>query len=241
MRNPKWHRDEIILALDLYFDPNRGAIDARNPNIIRLSETLNQLPIFLNKPDKERFRNPNGVGLKLSNFLAIDPSYQGKGMSAYSRLDKEVFDDFFNDRQKLINIASEIKNIIKYDDLRQSLYKIEDDENTETDGVKEGQVLYKLHKHKERNKKIVASKKEAVLNTTGKLACEACGFDFYQKYGDLGFGFIECHHIKPLSDYQAGDKTKIEDLVVVCANCHRMLHRKISVLTVEQLKKKINT
>ncbi|MBC9813364.1 HNH endonuclease [Crocinitomicaceae bacterium CZZ-1] len=239
MRNPKWHRDEIILALDLYFDSNRGTIEARNPNIIRLSEILNQLPIFSNKPDRERFRNPNGVGLKLSNFLAIDPSYQGKGMNAYSKLDKEVFDEFFNDRQKLINIASEIKNIIKDDNLRQSLYKIEDDENTETDEVKEGQVLYKLHKHRERNKQIVVSKKKSVWNATGKLACEVCGFDFYQTYGDLGWDFIECHHKKPLSEYQAGDKTKIEDLAVVCANCHRMLHRKIGVLTVEQLKKKI--
>lgn len=45
MRNPKWHRDETILALDLYFNQNRGSIDKSNPNIIHLSQILNSLPV----------------------------------------------------------------------------------------------------------------------------------------------------------------------------------------------------
>lgn len=51
MRNPKWNRDEIILALDLYFDKERGSIDANNSKIIELSNLLNSLSIFENKPD----------------------------------------------------------------------------------------------------------------------------------------------------------------------------------------------
>lgn len=34
MRNPKWHRDEIILALNLYFDQERGSIDGKNEKLI---------------------------------------------------------------------------------------------------------------------------------------------------------------------------------------------------------------
>jgi 5-methylcytosine-specific restriction protein A len=94
MRNPKWHRDEIILALDLYFDKDLGPMDSGNPKIIALSELLNRLPIFDHKPDQQTFRNPNGVTLKLSNFKALDPNYEGKGMEAYSKLDKEVFEEF---------------------------------------------------------------------------------------------------------------------------------------------------
>src|SRR5690606_24716563 len=109
MRNPKWHRDELILALDLYFRVTPGQIHARNPAIIELSETLNKLPFFDSKPDAERFRNANGVGLKLSNFLAIDPSYHGKGMQAYSKLDKEVFDEFYGNRALLSRLADNIK------------------------------------------------------------------------------------------------------------------------------------
>ncbi|WP_181566710.1 hypothetical protein [Aequorivita sp. CIP111184] len=70
MHNPKWHR-EIILALNLYFKLEPGQIQARNPAIIELSEVLNKLPIHEGRPNSVKFRNPNGVGLKLSNFLTI--------------------------------------------------------------------------------------------------------------------------------------------------------------------------
>jgi len=236
MRNPKWHRDEIILALDLYFSPNRGSVEARNPNVIQLSELLNKLPLFAIKPDEERFRNPNGVSLKLSNFLAIDPAYPGKGMHSYSKLDKEIFEEFMNDRELLRVIAEQIKKVISNETLKQQLTQIEDDEATLNDSVQEGRVLYKLHKYKERNQKIVAAKKKSVLKTTGRLACEVCDLDFYEKYGDIGLGYIECHHIKPLTSYNESSVTKMNDLAVVCANCHRMLHRRINDLTIKELR-----
>ena len=57
------------------------------------------------------------------------------------------------------------------------------------------------------------------------LACEVCGFDFHATYGELGRDYAECHHTKPISTMQPGDTTKLADLAIVCANCHRMLHR----------------
>lgn len=117
VRNLKWHRDEIILAPDLYFNVNRGSIDARNPKVTALSETLNKLPLFSIRPDEKRFRNPNGVSLKLSNFQAIDPDYMGKGMEAYSKLDKKLFDEFHNDRQRLRQIAHQIRQGITSESL----------------------------------------------------------------------------------------------------------------------------
>ena len=101
MRNPKWHRDEIILALDLYFDSQLGSIDSKNPKIIELSSILNQLPIHKHKPDEMKFRNPNGVTLKLSNFKSLDPNYKGKGMSSTSKLDKLIFNEFFHKKSEL--------------------------------------------------------------------------------------------------------------------------------------------
>ncbi len=77
-RNPKWHRDEIILALDLYSRLQPGQISATNPDIQELSTILNQLPIHDARPDEAKFRNSNGVSLKLSNFLTIDPDYHDK-------------------------------------------------------------------------------------------------------------------------------------------------------------------
>ncbi|MBR2254745.1 MAG: HNH endonuclease [Candidatus Methanomethylophilaceae archaeon] len=57
--------------------------------------------------------------------------------------------------------------------------------------------------------------------------CMACGFDFEETYGELGRGFIEVHHVKPLYDLK--EETVVDpstDLVCICPNCHRMVHRK---------------
>ena len=68
--------------------------------------------------------------------------------------------------------------------------------------------------------------------------CVVCGFDFEETYGERGKDFIEVHHTKPL--YELKDEVKLTpgiDLVCVCSNCHRMIHRKKdNVLSVEELK-----
>jgi 5-methylcytosine-specific restriction protein A len=57
--------------------------------------------------------------------------------------------------------------------------------------------------------------------------CSACGFDFARVYGSRGIGYIEVHHTRPLGD-NAGPVSidPRTDLVPVCANCHRMIHRR---------------
>ena len=63
------------------------------------------------------------------------------------------------------------------------------------------------------------------MDAEGALRCEGCGFDFAATYGELGHGFAECHHVVPLADLRAGSRTRLSDLVILCANCHRMIHR----------------
>lgn len=100
----------------------------------------------------------------------------------------------------------------------------------------EGRRLLKLHKVRERKPQIVSRKKKSVLKVTGCLLCEACGFDFATVYGKLGQGFAECHHRSPLADYDEEAPTLLEDLAIVCANCHRMLHRRRPMMKVEDLR-----
>ncbi|MEV4882457.1 HNH endonuclease [Chitinophaga ginsengisegetis] len=71
------------------------------------------------------------------------------------------------------------------------------------------------------------------------MLCEVCGFDFYDSYGDIGKGFIECHHKTPLSKITASTKTSLKDLALVCSNCHRMLHKDINVLSIEGLRERM--
>lgn len=70
------------------------------------------------------------------------------------------------------------------------------------------------------------------------LSCVACGFNFEEFYGERGKDFIEVHHVKPLSTI--GQEVVInpkEDLMPVCSNCHRVIHRrKDDVLKIEELR-----
>ncbi|MBX9678909.1 MAG: HNH endonuclease [Gemmataceae bacterium] len=218
MRNPDWVRDEIILALDLYFRAGRRQLPATHPDVIALSETLNELPLHQEKARDERFRNPNGISMILGNFLGIDPEHATPGLSRNNRLQEDVWDDFANDPAFLSRTAESIARVAASD--------VRDQDSIAAQEVfVEGELLTRLHLLRERNKASVEKKKEQVLKATGRLACEVCEFDFNVAYGRLGEGFAECHHTRPLAELSGIRQTRLADLAVVCANCHRMLHR----------------
>ena len=58
-----------------------------------------------------------------------------------------------------------------------------------------------------------------------KFTCQVCDFQFEKRYGSIGLGYAEAHHRRALSSLKGEVRTKLEDLVTVCSNCHRMLHR----------------
>jgi predicted HNH restriction endonuclease len=100
----------------------------------------------------------------------------------------------------------------------------------------EGKEVFRLHKSKERNKELIRVAKQKRLLTDKKLCCQVCNFSFTDKYGELGSGFIEAHHLFPISQLIEETETKIDDLALVCSNCHRMLHRRRPWLTLDELK-----
>jgi 5-methylcytosine-specific restriction protein A len=230
MRNPPWQRDELILALDLYIRLGRKVADDTHPDVVALSELLNALPIHTFRPDQEKFRNANGVALKLANFRAIDQP--GTGMSRGNRLEQVVWDEFADDPVRLAAVAAGITNGHNTQEASASVAAADDEDERE---FPEGRVLYRRHRARERNQDLVKAKKDEALKKHGKLACEVCTFNFGVRYGDLGNGYIECHHTVPVSELTEGGKTKLADLALVCANCHRMLHRRRPWLALSQL------
>lgn len=86
----------------------------------------------------------------------------------------------------------------------------------------ESKARIRTHKVRERDALLVKKAKERFLRQNGSLFCEVCGYDFLPKYG---FSYVEAHHKKPLHEITAGEKTKESDLAIVCANCHRAVHR----------------
>jgi 5-methylcytosine-specific restriction protein A len=108
-------------------------------------------------------------------------------------------------------------------------------ESLDVPDSEEGMRLLAWHFTIERDPLLVKRKKKAVIKETGGLACEVCDFDFFETYGDHGQGFCECHHTRPLSEGKR--TTGLDDLAVICANCHRMVHRRKLMLTLAQLRK----
>lgn len=74
---------------------------------------------------------------------------------------------------------------------------------------------------KARNPKLRA---QAIANNKG-YSCYICGFNFEDIYGECGANYIEIHHKIPLATSFDKRTVTVSDVVLVCANCHRVLHR----------------
>lgn len=231
MRNPAWVRDEIILAMDLYVRAGRKQLPPSHEEVTRLSELLNRLPIHPLDTRDETFRNAQGVSMILGNFLGVDPIHNQPGLSRNNRLQAAVWTDFIDHPDLLMRTAQAIETASGSQNVTDSA-EVMDDE----DVFPEGLLLTRLHAVRERNREAVSAKIDAVMGKVGRLACEVCGFDFFGFYGELGRGFAECHHTIPLSEAISQRNTRMVDLAIVCANCHRILHRARPVLTIASLR-----
>lgn len=223
-RKDAWLRDELILALDLY------RAEGRTPpreSVEQLSDLLRSIPIEPELAASPRFRNTAGVQLKIYNFVAIDPEGEIEGMSRGGRGDQAVMDEFWDDQDRLRETAAAIRANLETIDPNEAAVVEE-----EVEDAPEGRILTRTHRVRERNRRLVERKKAAASS----LACEACDFDFEAAYGKRGTGFIECHHTVPVRDLVAVSRTRLDDLALVCANCHRMIHRGAPWLTVEEVR-----
>ena len=233
MRNPKWTRDELLLTLDFYHKNFPRIPEKNSDSILALSKTLRKIQTILIKNIDSKYRNVNGVHMKLMNFHHINPEYSGKGLYSVSQLDRKIFEEFINKKEELSKISEKLQETVNssdYDLIISEVVDVDDDYE-----AREGKLLTRVHRYRERDSKIVKKKKQQVLKKTGKLECEGCGFNFKVNYGERGDGFIECHHIKPVSKIKKNEKTKLVDLILLCSNCHRMVHRKNPWLNLEEL------
>jgi len=93
----------------------------------------------------------------------------------------------------------------------------------------EGKVYFRYSRHRHRERKLREAKIEEARKRSPdqRLRCEVpgCGFDFEERYGEIGRGFVHVHHIDQLSDLESPQEVTLADLVIVCANCHAMIHR----------------
>jgi 5-methylcytosine-specific restriction protein A len=130
--------------------------------------------------------------------------------------------------KKALEILFNVNNFLKvFDETALIAEEIPDEElNDLYEGAKK-QITVNAY---ERNKKA----RHLCLQKYG-YKCYVCGFDFEEFYGDIGIGYIEVHHIKPLNEISKEYIVDpFNDLRPICPNCHSMLHK--ANITVENLK-----
>jgi putative restriction endonuclease len=92
-----WTRDELLLAINLYCRTRFGRIHIRNPEIIELACVPG--------------RTSSAVSWKLVNFAHIDPSLDRKGASNVSKLDRQVWAEFFGDWDTLVHESERLRTV----------------------------------------------------------------------------------------------------------------------------------
>ncbi len=224
----------MILALDLYV---REGPRISTASADELSAVLRSIPIDIHLAVDPKFRNRGAVLMKMGNFLALDPAQDGQGLPRHGQLDREVWAEYAGAPARLRSTAEAILENLQALD---SDVVIADEFDSDVDAP-EGRILTREHRVRERSKTLVARKKNQALKATGRLTCEACGFNFSQKYGERGEGFIECHHTVPVQGLKPGHRTRLSDLALLCSNCHRMIHRRQPWISVDELRAAIQS
>lgn len=93
LRKP-WSRDELIIAINLYCRTPFGKIHYRNPEIVSLAKKIG--------------RTPGSVSYKLANFASIDPTLNRKGATNTSKLDRDTWQEFFEDWPGMIEKSEQL-------------------------------------------------------------------------------------------------------------------------------------
>ncbi|WP_047454266.1 HNH endonuclease [Rhizobium rhizogenes] len=209
--NPNWNRDETILALDLYLQLRGQVPSLKSEEIKELSALLRSLPYHAVAAKQLTFRNPDGVGFKLINIRQVAT---GRGLGNVSNMDRQIWAEFGERPDAVRRIAAAIKA---------GVATVSSEELPEVDQeLPEGRLLTALHIRRERNPKV----RKLLLDDRQQfgLRCEVCDLSRPDLDVSMQEAMFEVHHLVPLAEAEER-KTKLADLALLCACCHRLLHR----------------
>lgn len=130
-------------------------------------------------------------------------------------------------------------NDFQYKDIIDNLLKVEGEPKRKPEAFDENVMIQEGYKRVVERQVFERSRKlrdYAVSQFTidGRISCQCCEFNFNDFYGfDLARGYIEIHHQKPVFKYEDEDLERtmaaaLGNLLPVCSNCHRIIHRDLS-------------
>lgn len=230
MANWNWTEEEKILVADLADDRSWRGFNKTTEGVAGLSALLRSTTAFyplVGRPDG--FRNLNGVALKASNLIAWHPDRTALKGTRRTLAELPLVEAFVLDRDRMKRLAAEIRERISDGTSQGGLNgaiprELENVDSGAAEAAEEGGLRAVVSYRRERDSKLRERKLEVVEASGRVIACEVCEFDFERSYGERGRGYIEVHHVTPLH-VSGVVETRLEDLVLLCANCHRMVHR----------------
>lgn len=167
----------------------------------------------------ETFRNPDGVAFKLQNLHKVAT---GKGLGNVSQTDRAVWAEFSRKPEEVDQVSQLIR---ASPIIVESQHDIMDSESEEE--FFEGRLLTEFHKKKERHPgvrtKLLASRRKH-----GPLVCDMCFRKAKTDEPKFEDAIFEAHHLLPMA-MAMERRTRLKDMALLCANCHRLLHRAISL------------
>lgn len=123
-----WTREELILAINLYCKIPFGKMHHRNPLIIEFANLIG--------------RTPSSVTFKLGNLASFDPSLKERGIKGTtnaSKLDKEIWDEFYQNWDKALIQSEQLLANINNSSI-EKLNNI-DLENLPKDGIEKERIV----------------------------------------------------------------------------------------------------
>jgi 5-methylcytosine-specific restriction protein A len=215
--NPAWTWDETVLALDLYLECGGHIPPTSDSRVQELSELLRRFPFHAVASRKGSFRNPDGVGFKLQNLHQVATD---KGLAHVSAMDHRVWDELGHDPARTKQLATEIRASIG------ALAQLPESIEAEYESH-EGGVVMRLHRQRERDSRL-RKKLLKARRKSGALSCDLCSSTAQSSVDALEDAMFEAHHVVPLS--ASGERiSHLDDVALLCANCHRTLHRAITL------------
>lgn len=221
--NPVWNHDETLLVLNLYLQKSKKIPSANSKEVKELSALLQSLPFHNGLNRNDTFRNVDGVYMKMQNLdSARQQIDEGKSPRiSCSKMDRQIWSEYGNQPAKVNELAERIQIASK----EVSGSSFSDDEIEED--FSEGVMITRLHRMRERHRGIRAKIIEKARKIKA-LQCAACGTKGQPGFESANESIFEIHHIQPLSKVaSAGTRTKISEVCLLCANCHKLVHRMI--------------
>lgn len=203
-------------------------------------------------------RNDTHFSQIVRNLKSHD-TFERNGFACYERIENKkngVFRitasglQYLNENKDVLDFL--LSDNFSYEDTVDTLAQIESkpekkkidlfDEDIE---IREGEKKSSTSSRYDRSAKLREYARNA-FTVNGQISCACCGFNFSKFYGrELGTNYIEIHHIKPVFKYEDEDmdktmKSALANLIPLCSNCHRIIHRdRKKPLSIEALKEAI--